>query len=381
MRTEFARFLRMPRPEGAGRISGTDRVLALLLAPTVVLEGVFREGLVRRPFEIAFGLLLAGAVAIRRRFPFGAPTSAFALATFVALVRWAFGLPEVALYASVSAILLPYTLVRWGSGREIAVGYAVVTSTFFGSMLAGDMHAPSDAIGGALTLLFPGALGAFLRSRAEGHRKDVEHAKTREREHIARDLHDSVAHHVSAIAIQAQAARAVLAVRPEAAADALGNIESEAKRTLSELRSMVRTLRDERSATLEPGVGVRDLPRLASALGTGLCVEVVVDEGADALSSGVQGAVYRVAQESITNAARHAAGASRVDVRVTLDDGDVTVSVENDGESPLPSGAPGFGLVGMAERAKLLGGTFSAGPRKEGGWRVRVVLPRRGSSP
>ncbi len=192
---------------------------------------------------------------------------------------------------------------------------------------------------------------------------------------LARELHDTVAHHVSAIAVQAQAGGVVAAIQPEKAAEALAAIESEASRTLAEMRAMVRLLREEETADYSPQRGVTDLPDLASADGTPT-VEVSLNGSLGRLAPPVDAALYRLAQESLTNAVRHARSATRVEIDVRREGDTVRLRVSDDGQSqPGPAPEPGFGLLGMAERAHLLGGSLSAGPGPEGGWVVEAVLP------
>jgi signal transduction histidine kinase len=207
--------------------------------------------------------------------------------------------------------------------------------------------------------------------------------RSRERAELARELHDTVAHHVSAIAVQAQAGRVVAASRPDAAVEALGVIEEEATRALEEMRSMVGALRQGDAADLRPQQGIRDLPRLERSGGsTGPRVVVTIAGGLDEVRPSVDAACFRLAQEAVTNSLRHAPHASQVDVLVEGDEEHVRVTVIDDGRSSGTSmtSGQGFGLVGMAERAKLLGGTFDAGPRPDGGWAVVATLPRRSAA-
>jgi signal transduction histidine kinase len=202
--------------------------------------------------------------------------------------------------------------------------------------------------------------------------------KSEERVLLARELHDTVAHHVSAIAVHAQAGRALAATSPSASLEALEVIEVEASRTLAEMRAMVRVLRNQAPAEHTPQPGVADIDRLAGAGRVGPHVEVVLAGDLAGLPSAVDSALYRMAQESVTNALRHARQASRVDVRVTGEPESVSLRVRDDGEPTAPRDVPsgGFGLVGLAERAALLGGTFQAGPCAGRGWSVDVTLPR-----
>ena len=247
------------------------------------------------------------------------------------------------------------------------------------------------------------SLGIAFRWRAAARARELDRVKLLEREQLARDLHDTVAHHVSAIAIQAQAGPAVAATDPDAAARVLGIIEGEASRTLDEMRSMVRILRRDETvgaagtagvagtaaADRAPSPALDDLRRLAVGGGGGNVgaagdtarpvVDVRLEGDLAAVPPVVAATVYRIAQEGVTNARRHARGATRVDVAVVVDAGGIRVDVRDDGE-PAASATPGYGLRGMAERAALLGGTFAAGAAPGGGWSVAVVLPRAGWS-
>ena len=134
---------------------------------------------------------------------------------------------------------------------------------------------------------------------------------------------------------------------------------------------MVRVLREDDDAEYSPQRGVADLPGLARADATPT-VEVSLDEGLE-LPTPVDAALYRLAQESLTNALRHARTATRVAIEVRREGDVVRLRVSDDGK-PGPSTEPGFGLLGMAERAQLLGGTLTAGPGPDG-WVVEAVLP------
>ncbi len=340
-----------------------------------------RDGLQLRGLHIAVGVVTASTIWLRRSRPLHAVATAFGLAIAMTVLQMARALPRESLHSTAVLLLLPYSLFRWGSGREAASGLAIILSTYLIAGISGEMHGLSEWVGAAVVLLFPGALGTAVRFRAEMHRRDIENAKLGERGELARDLHDTVAHHVSAIAVQAQAARAVLAVRPEATARALEAIEKEASRTLLELRSMVGALRNDRRASLTPLPGIAEIVRLADdRTQNGPAVEVEIEDGLERLRPVVQSALYRIAQESITNALRHARGATKVHIRVaTFEKTKVRLTVEDDGAPGASSPSEGgMGIVGMTERAELLGGTLRAGPRSDGGFLVEAVLPEGG---
>lgn len=286
---------------------------------------------------------------------------------------------------AVFLLLLPYALYRWGAGREIAAGSAVLLAGIAFALAFGG-GSVGEALGGAAVLSAAAALGTALRYRVRARMRELDRVKMLEREALARDLHDTVAHHVSAIAVRAQAGLATAQARPAAAADALQVIETEATRTLAEMRAIVGVLRrGERAgeAAPRPGRGVADLSGLASDGGTGPVVEVRISGDTGGLPAPTAAALYRLAQESVANARRHARNATRIGVCVRVEAAAARLEVRDDGEAAQrrPTAAPGYGLTGMAERAQLLGGTCAAGPDPQyGGWSVTAVLPFRGGT-
>lgn len=346
-----------------------------------VTEAVARDQLVWRWPSLAVTVAAACLLPWRRVHPLLVVALVFgtmSLGHTVALVR---DVTWDGLSVSLVLLVLPYSLTRWGSGREVGWGLLVLAVPVALTAAAG---APvGDIVGGAIVLLLACAVGVAVRYAVELRAEEVAGLRAREREELARELHDTVAHHVSAIAVRAQAGRVVAATRPEAAVDALSVIEEEATRALEEMRSMVGTLRQGDQVDLRPQQGVRDLCRLEQrGGGPGPRVVVTVAGEVDELRPAVDAACFRLAQEAVTNALRHARQASAVEVRVEADDDDVRLTVVDDGRAAVgpTAAAPGFGLVGMAERAKLLGGTFAAGPAPGGGWTVAATLPRRAVS-
>jgi len=144
---------------------------------------------------------------------------------------------------------------------------------------------------------------------------------------------------------------------------------------------MVGALREGEEPDLAPQRGVADIERLAGTAGDSPRVDVELSGDLDDLRPSVGAAIYRLAQESITNAVRHARHATRIKVCVTGDDDSVRLTVADDGDAGSTGrSSSGYGLVGMTERATLLGGTLEAGPGTERGWTVDAVLPRAGSA-
>jgi signal transduction histidine kinase len=280
------------------------------------------------------------------------------------------------LYTMSLVLVLPYALVRWASGRHIAIGAVIMLLTWAVGITT-DPGTVGDAIGGLTVLLLPAAIGGMERYRGTARARELEEVKLREREQLARELHDTVAHHVSAIVIQAQAGRTLAATRPEAAIDVLAVIEGEASRTLDEMRGMVGALRRDTDAELVPQRGIADIAQLAATAPAGLVVHVDLTGDISTIEPVVDAAAYRIVQESVTNAVRHATNATRIDIHMIASPEQVRLSVVDDGQPNGTPGIGGYGLIGMTERAKLLGGTLDAGRSPSGGWQISAELPRR----
>jgi signal transduction histidine kinase len=362
---------RVPQPP---RRVWRDWLLVGLLLPTAILEGIFRDHLVWRPVAILLAVGTVLALLWRRTAPFEVVAAVFGTLIVLSVVNLIAGQESVGLNTMICVILLPYSLFRWGSGREIGIGTAfILVALVLG--LAVDYTGLVNSVLGSIFLLFPATLGAAVRYRTSSRVRELDQVRLREREQLARELHDTVAHHVSAILIRAQAGRVVAASDPGAAVDALSIIEAEASRTLAEMRVMVAGLREDEAAAMAPQPGLADLEQLAH--GSRLKIEVELSGDLDDLGPSVGAALYRITQESITNAVRHGRGASRVDVRVVGEVDRVRLTIRDDGEAGS-AGPVGYGLVGMTERAALLGGSFEAGPCPDRGWTVEAVLPKAG---
>jgi signal transduction histidine kinase len=260
---------------------------------------------------------------------------------------------------------------------------------------------PANAWGVAVLFVAIGLAGDLVsrrrRSRAELARQaeltELEQARRavlEERARIAREMHDVVAHHMSMIAVQAETAPYRIAGLPPPALAEFTTIAAGAREALTDMRRLLGVLRAETDESPRaPQPGLADLAELGeTARRAGVSVDLTVAEAED-LPEAVGLAAYRIVQEALANAARHAPGSPvRVAVRGGTDA--LCVEVENDlgtpaatagrrpsaaGEPPSPAGEPGHGLVGMRERAALLGGTLEAGPRPGGGYRITARLP------
>src|SRR5580700_1150265 len=197
-----------------------------------------------------------------------------------------------------------------------------------------------------------------------------------ERLRIARELHDMVAHSIGVIAIQAGSGRSVFDACPGEARDALAAIEASSRETLSGLHRMVTGLRRAEAEQAPPGPapGLADIEQLAATtLDAGVRVDVEWRGSREPLPADIDLSAFRIIQEAVTNVARHA-GADRCRVRIEQRDGQLSIEVTDSGRGGTAAGT-GYGITGMRERAALLGGDLSAGPRPGGGFRVAARLP------
>ncbi|MDQ3980484.1 MAG: sensor histidine kinase [Actinomycetota bacterium] len=334
-------------------------VISVLLLALAAAALVFRR---RRPVEVLAFVMAATLTYYVVDFPYGP--------AFVALV--------VAFYTAVTRGHRVAAAVVATTGY---VGYLVLESRF------GPEGGPSLAHAGALAawLLVVLVGSEVFRVRRE---RAVEEARTRaeearrkaseERLRIARELHDVVAHNISLINVQAGVALHLIDQQPEQARTALAAIKQASKEALAELRSVLDVLRQvDEQEPRAPAPGLRDVETLVSRAGAaGLDVRVEISGTAHPLPPGVDLAAYRIVQEALTNVVRHA-GPAAATVRVAYGDGGVAVQVEDDGRGLTSdsSSSGGKGLAGMRERVASLGGRFEAGPRAEGGFRVRAELP------
>jgi len=287
------------------------------------------------------------------------------------------------------AQLLILFFVAMSSDRETLLGVGAITigglilpavlfgmPAWFGAILAGlvlVVLAFGDAVSGRRTA------EAILREQEELRRQDLaRQAVLEERARIARELHDVVAHHMSVIAMQAEAAPYKIPDLPEAARHTFHVVRDAAREALTETRRVVGLLRsDDEGAERAPQPGLDRLDDLVSgARRSGLAVSVDVVGVPRPLAAGVDLSAYRIVQESLSNAARYAPGARvLVEIRYGADRLDVGVADDGPRSTPAESQGGGHGLVGMRERVTMLGGTMEAGPLPEGGWAVTASLP------
>jgi signal transduction histidine kinase len=284
-----------------------------------------------------------------------------------------------------------YSVAAHGGRREAIAG-AVLVALVVSIQLVDDGRI-EDVLSEALFLGAVWALGRWVRARRSGTRQLEERARRlaaegelnarlaveRERARIARELHDSIAHSVSVMVLQAGAAEQVVMDAPERAAASLAAIQNVGRDAVVELHRMLTLLRsDDDTAPLAPHPGVAGLDTLlAHVRDAGLPVELCVEGTPEPLPTAIDLSAYRIVQEALTNTLKHA-GPAHAQVTLRYGEHDLELEVFDDGEggkAPDPQAARGFGLAGMRERATLYGGALEAGPRHEGGYALRVRLP------
>jgi signal transduction histidine kinase len=362
-----------------------DVILALAIAAVAVVEALTRRTLaggiggsahVVGPRGIVAAAYATAGVALvwRRRSPLAALVAVMAA---LGLVFAAFGTSEG--FGSLAPLLVALYSVGAHRERRVAAGALALFAGFWllvelRDPLNRDLH---DALGSwpvfALGVIVWLA-GAYLRTRRLYLVEHLRVATAKERTRIARELHDVVAHAMSVMVIQAEAADEVLDRDHERARTALRQIQRTGRDGLTEMRRLLAVLRQDESPALAPPHGIQALrPLVDDVRATGLPVELTISGDPRAVSSGVDISAYRIVQEALTNAMRHA-GASAVSVRLRYGDS-LELEVLDDGNGRSPSGTDGHGLLGMRERVALYGGTLDAGPAHGGGFRVRATLP------
>jgi signal transduction histidine kinase len=221
--------------------------------------------------------------------------------------------------------------------------------------------------------------GALVRTRGQQRVAERRQAVLEERARIARDLHDVLSHTVSVMVVQAAAAGDVFESHPEKAREALRRTEETGRQALAELRGFLHTVRaDDEADESAPQPTLDDVRRLTETMGEAGLSVTLRREGDGEVPLGVQVSAYRIVQEALTNTLRHAR-ASSAEVLLKVDETEVSVRVRDDGRGSTPGRGGGHGLIGMRERASLLGGSLQAGPRTDAaGFEVVAHLPVRG---
>jgi signal transduction histidine kinase len=290
-----------------------------------------------------------------------------------------------------------YSVAAYTVRREAVAGLAILVATY-GVYTLQNAGFRNGVVGDQWAIAFFAAffsaawlIGAWIRSRREAaaaalHAADLERrtaeALADERARVARELHDIVSHNLSVVVLQASGARAQPERDSAAVQDTLEKIESSSREALVEMRRMLGVLRtaDGEVADLSPQPGMSELAALADGVRrAGLPVELTVEGDMATIPPAVALSAFRIVQEGLTNALRHA-GPARAWVSVRNDGTDVTVDVVDDGRGTGDgaSAGAGQGLIGMRERVGLLGGSLDAGPGATGGFAVRARLPVSG---
>jgi signal transduction histidine kinase len=270
-----------------------DWALVAVLVPAVIHEGLLRTDLPDRAVTVPLVLALIPTLLWRRTRPLLMLAIAFGSGTIVSA---AIG-HDQDVFTMVFLVLLPFALFRWGSGRAIVVGIALILLQSTISLALGHIGL-GDTVGGFVVLALAFALAMALRYRSAARQREHEQVRLLERERLARDLHDTIAHHVSAMSIRAKAGLATAATNPTAALDALRLIDAEASRALSEMRTMVRYLRDDQPAEgirspVTPNPGIAELADLSARPRGGPSVEVEIVGEVDSVPLSVATAIYR----------------------------------------------------------------------------------------
>ncbi len=354
-------------------------MLVGLIGTLAIIEVLVRDEVMWRALSAVLAMAFAFALPWRRVLPLQMVILVFGANTVVRCYALLNNIDWTGLYTTVLVLILPYALLRWGSGKEACLGLGFIMLTFV-TTLAIEQPPVGEIVGASLFILFPSALGASVRYQDAAQQRASEQVRLREREQLARELHDTVGHYVSAIAVQAQAGRALATTRPEAPLEALAVIENAASQALGEMRSILRALRGDDEAAYSPAASLADIERLANDTTFPFRIEVSTPGSLDKLDTALASTLFRLTQESITNAVRHARNASRLDVRITGDDKQVNLIIADDGEQVTNPAPPGLGLQGMTERVALLGGSLTAGPGIERGWVVKATLPMGGEA-
>lgn len=318
------------------------------------------------------------------------------------------------LFGNISVLIFMFTAAIYSSRSRLWLGIGLIASFLAGWSWGNALYHMKSFSGGAGewfldvgSNMVPCALGvviAWLFGRLAYHRAEnlqivklqmaaLEREKEQvrklaseqERSHIARDMHDVIAHSLSVIVVQSDGAKYLLDLQDNVdpkAVEAVGVIGDTARRALTETRRLVGVLRDDSGAEYQPSVRLADLPRLIQTMQqAGL--DVSYRETGDPshhppLSTGVETAVYRIAQEALTNVMKHAGTDATAVVHLAHTPAGVQIAVIDTGVGHTITDGRGHGIIGMKERVAAYGGTFDAGPRLDRGFQVIAMLPATG---
>jgi signal transduction histidine kinase len=338
-------------------------------------------------FDVLASIAFLVPFFFRRRYPFGAPAAVGVILAAVSFVDSGFVNDEFTTFLSGIAVAFMFGMLKERNqalaGAALLVGTVAVIAHNQGDHPV-DFVFPSIVFGVSWTVGF--VLGQKLREGSEAkeraerlEREREEQARiavAEERARIARELHDIVGHSVSVMTVQAAGVRSLLKPEQEREREALEIIEQTGREALAEMRRLVGVLRrPEEGPALAPQPSLEHVEKLVSqAREAGLPVKLRVEGDPVQLPAGVDLTAYRLVQEGLTNAIKHAR-AEHAEVVVRYGDGRVELMVSDDGRGGGGGVKGGNGLVGMRERVSVYGGELDAGPRPEGGFRLRATLP------
>jgi signal transduction histidine kinase len=363
--------------------------LGLSIAAAVVDQNTGKKNGPSGPlwFDALAAIAFVVPLFARRRHPFGAPTAVFVVIAAASFVDPGLINDDFVAFMAAAASAFLFGMLEERNQAVAGIGIMLGAIAIVGHNQgdhAGDFLWPLVGFGIAWTVgygldqKFRQAEEARQRAeRAERAREDEAlHAVAEERARIARELHDVVGHSVSVMTVQAAGVRRLLKPRQEREREALMVVEQTGREALAEMRRMVDVLRrPEESPALAPQPSLEYLDKLvAQAREAGLPVELRVEGEPVQLAAGLDLTAYRLVQEGLTNALKHAR-AEHAEVLVRYDNGHVELTVSDDGSGDGGGESGGAGLVGMRERISVYGGELEAGPRPEGGYRLHARLP------
>ena len=352
-----------------------DSLLAAFVASIVAATVASQHG-VHGPAAWALVIAASAPLALRRRAP-------LAVLAVVAGVVVLFAIVGNGAAAEVALALAAYTVAAREDWRRVATyGLPIAIVAGLVSQIAAQTHRNwVEVLTGIIgSIGLPVLIGRIVFNRRRRLALDRElaarEAVSSERTRIARELHDVVAHSMSVMIVQAGAARTVVDRDPAAAREAIAHVEETGRAGLAEMRRLIGVLTDaDEAASTAPMPGLAELdPLLDTVRAAGLPVEVVRTGTPRDLPAGADLAAYRVIQESLTNALKHAGPAS---ARVSMDFAPdrLTIEVADDGRGPTQDPGVGHGLIGMRERVGVFGGSLRTGERPGGGFVVRAEIP------
>jgi signal transduction histidine kinase len=357
-----------------------DRILAVVFSALWLLQVVV-AGQQLRPDRYSMGLaglVVCASMGFRRQHALVVGLLVEAIMELTANIGQLFAGPVTLAWWSAL-----YALAAWTSDRGFVVGMVgFVAIDLTPDVLGGDFGDQNDGFTAVavvvmlLIRLIVGGRDRQLRLAERERQVSAREAVVEERARIARELHDVVAHHVSTMVLQAGAERRSLGEDAGQTGEVLGTIEHVGRGALTEMRRMVAMLRSNPAEDLAPQPNLSQVADLVDQLrAAGLAVELQVTGDRRDLPAGIELSAYRIVQEALTNVLKHASGAAAF-VEIGYRSHSLEVVVRDDGRgSPRPVATGGHGLVGVRERAAMLGGRFEAGRQPGGGFAVRVLLP------